>query len=163
MEKNNTCTNSCNNCIYLSRKEALVNECENAYCNKEKTIRLIEFRIPIGKDVKVPHWCPIKELDNIKIKLNKGKKLTNGEKKIMLMNHTPFIAWDDIKVNHIYHIPPLLGEQRKDVLVTWRGEYSCTFKNLSSGGNRIETIYPSTLESRFFVEHKLKKIEVEKK
>ena len=163
MEKNNTCTNTCTNCIHLVRREALTNESENVYCDKEKTIRLIEFRIPKGQDVKMPHWCPIEEANKIQVKIDKGEKLTNGEKKTMLMRHTPLISWEDIKVNDVYHIPPLLGQDRKDVLVTWKGEYSCTFKNLSKGKNTIETIYPSTVESRFFVKHKLKKIEIDRK
>ncbi len=161
MTQNNICNNNCNNCIHLARREAVTSkEFENVYCTKEKTIKLIEYRIKKDGDVKKPFWCPVEEIKKVKVKIENGEKLTNGEKKTMLMNHTPFIAWEDIEQDQIYHIPSLLGEKRKDVLVTWKGEYSCTFKNLTKGNNATETIYPSTLESRFFVKHKLKKVKV---
>ena len=159
MNNNSNCIGKCNDCIYFERREAIATETENVYCTKEKTLRLIEFRIPKGQDVKLPFWCPIEEARKIQLKLDNGEKLTDGEKKTLLMARKPFISWEEIEVNHIYHIPPLLGGKRKDVLVTWKGEYSCTFRNLSNEKNTVETIYPSTLESRFFVKHKLKKIE----
>ena len=160
--ENKDCKHCCNSCGFLLKRKTNYSDhnYNNVYCEKDERTKLIELSIKEGEDIKTPYWCPLLENAKIEEKIKEGQTLTMGEKRTILMQHKPFIAWDDIKVQQIYHIPPLLGEKRKDILVTWKGDYSCTFKDLSKNYNAIETIYPSTLMSRFFVEHKLKKVAV---
>lgn len=160
----NKCQRTCNNCSFITCRKSnySVYGSDNVYCNHDKSIRLIELGADMNKDIKSPEWCPIAEAQRITDKMNSGEKLTEGEKRTILMRHKPLIQWDDIKNDEIYHIPPLLGEKRRDVLVVWKGEYSCTIRDLSKNYNASETIYPSTLASRFFIKHKIKKIEIKK-
>lgn len=163
--ENKECNHCCNSCGYLVKRKNNYGDANysNLYCDKHNCIRLIELSVKDGSIVNTPDWCPIIKNEKIITKISEGKPLTIEEKKACLMKHQPFVAWDDIQPQHIYHIPPLLGEKRKDILVTWKGQYSCTFKDLTKNYNAIETIYPSTFMSRFFVEHKLKKVAMSEK
>lgn len=161
-ENKKECKNMCNKCGYLVRRKSNYgsDNSSNTYCDKTDSIRLIELSINDDEDIKTPDWCPLIEEKTIKQKINDGIKLSYGEKKAILMQHTPIIPWDEIEANQIYHIPPLLGEGRKDILVTWKGEYSCTCKDLTKNYSAFETFYPSTLMSRFLTKHKVKQVEV---
>lgn len=161
-ENKKDCKSTCNKCGYLVRRKSNYGSANssNTYCDKTDSIRLIELSVNDDEDITTPDWCPLIEEETIKQKINNGIKLSHGEKKAILMQHTPIISWDEIEANQIYHIPPLLGEKRKDILVTWKGEYSCTCKDLTKNYNAFETFYPSTLMSRFLTKHKVKQVEV---
>ena len=156
------CKFTCNNCPQLVTRKSNYGEegSLNAYCEEGRSIRLLELCTDLSKDIKSPSWCSKMESEKIKDKISKGEKLTDGEKRSVLMRHTPLVEWKDIEVNQIYHIPPLLGEKRRDILVTWRGEYSATFKDLTKSYKSTETMYPSTLIARFLVKHKIKNVKI---
>jgi hypothetical protein len=120
---------------------------------------LIELSIDDDADIKTPLWCPLKAEADITEKIKNGVPLSESEKKAILLRHIPIISWDEIEANQIYHIPSILGDKRRDILITWKGEYSCTFKDLSKNYSSVETFYPSTLMSRFLTKHKVKKVE----
>ena len=158
----------CNKCPNLMRRSSYAiggKERENVYCDHFQTSRMIELSLAVNQDIKQPDWCPIKQEINLKKKINDGIKLTDGEKRALLMERTPITCWDDIKFDTVYHIPPLLGEKRKDIVVTYKGQYSCTYrvlsKNASSG--TIDTFYPSSLMSRFLIPHKFASVKQIKK
>lgn len=161
-ENNKECRNTCNKCGFLVRRKSNYGPANssNTYCDKTDSIKLIELSINDDDDIKTPDWCPLIEEETVRRKIKDGIKLSYGEKKAILMRHAPLIAWDEIEANQIYHVPPLLGEKRKDILVTWKGEYSCTCKDLSKNYSAFETFYPSTLMSRFLTKHKVKQVEV---
>ena len=163
--QNSECKNTCNNCGFLLRRKSNYGgaDSSNIYCDKDSTSKLIELSVKDGEIIKSPHWCPIMEEKGVMDKIKNNIPLTNGEKRTLLMRHKPVISWDDIKQDEIYHIPPLLGEKRKDVLVTWKGKYSLTMKDLTKSYHSVETIYPSTLTSRFLIKHKIKNIEIKEK
>ena len=155
----------CNKCPnFLTRKSNYgENGSLNAYCEDGKTVRLLELSVDSAKEIKAPSWCVKAESEKARNKIQNGEKLTEGEKRSLLMRHQPIIEWKNIEANQIYHIPPLLGEKRKDILITWRGEYSATYKDLTKKYNATETMYPSTLQSKFLVKHKIKDIKVVEK
>lgn len=163
--ENKECVHCCNKCGFLLKRKTNYGSanCSNVYCDRDNATKLIELSVNDDELIKSPDWCPFVEEAAIKQKIKEGHNLTIGEKRALLMKHKPFIPWDEITPNTIYHIPPLLGEKRKDILVTWKGEYSCTFKDLTKNYNAIETIYPSTLMSRFIIKHKLKQVEMMEK
>ena len=72
------------------------------------------------------------------------------------------VAISDLKVNQIYHLPPLLsGDKRKDILITSKSQYSISYKILSEKTNyQINTFYPSSIEVKFLVPHKIMKVEI---
>jgi hypothetical protein len=153
---------TCNKCEFLLKRKTNYgsNTSSNVYCDINGILKLIEFSIKNDSDIKSPIWCPIKEETDITEKINNGEPLTENEKKAILFRHTPIIKWEEIEANQIYHIPSILGDKRRDILITWKGEYSCTFKDLSKNYSSVETFYPSTLMSRFLTKHKVKKVEL---
>ena len=155
----------CNNCKFLTCRKSnyTVYGEDNAYCEFDKTIRLIKLGTNKDKiDLDAPDWCPVAEEETLRQKIVNGDKLTEGEKRKLLMKMEPKTPWDEIQKDEIYHIPPLFGEKRRDVLITWKGEYSCSMRDLTKSYAATETIYPSTLTSRFLIKHKLKKVELAK-
>ena len=155
----------CDGCKHLVCRKSnySVYGSDNAYCEYEKTIRLITLNADKNKDkIETPDWCPILEEEKLRQKIVNGEKLTDGEKRKLLMRLKPSVKWDDIQKDEIYHIPPVLGEKRRDVIITWKGEYSCSLRDLSKTYVATETIYPSSLISRFLIKHKIKKVEVKK-
>ena len=164
-ENNKECKNTCNKCGFLLRRKSNYggDNSSNVYCDKDSVSKLIELSINNDEIIQSPHWCPLLEEKGIMDKIKNNVPLTNGDKRILLMRHKPIISWDEIEQNTIYHIPPLLGEKRKDVLVTWKGQYSLTMKDLTKSCHSVETIYPSTLTSRFLIKHKIKNIEIKDK
>ena len=66
------------------------------------------------------------------------------------------------KVNEIYHLPPLIsGDKRKDILITSKSQYSLSYKVLNEKTNyQINTYYPSSIEVKFLVPHKIMKFEI---
>jgi hypothetical protein len=160
IKKNIYISGLCNKCPNLTRRSSYTQqgqERDNVYCDHFQTTRLIEFSMSTNQDIKFPDWCPIKKEMEIKEKMKNGIKLTDGEKRALMMERKPLVAWDDIETNVLYHIPPLLGEPRKDILVTYKGQYSCSYKNLSSKAKypSIETFYPSSLMTKFLFKNKL--------
>ena len=155
----------CNKCPKLTRRASYTmqgQERDNVYCEHFQTTRLIELSMVANQDVKQPDWCPIKKEMEIKEKMKNGIKLTEGEKRTLMMERKPLTEWDEIETNVIYHIPPLLGEPRKDILITYKGQYSCSYKNISSNAKypSIETFYPSSLMTKFLFKHKFKKVKM---
>jgi hypothetical protein len=117
-------------------------------------MRMVDMSVSPTAIIEAPSWCPLlKETE---------KKATSGvlsyqEKVDLLMKFKPQIAWDDIKENHVYHIPKLPGEERKDIVITRKSTYSCSYKKIGDKyKNTTYTIYPSSLMVRFMVEHKIK-------
>lgn len=43
---------------------------------------------------------------------------------------SPITKWENVIVNHIYHIPPVLGLSRRDVLVTSKTDTELSFKRV---------------------------------
>jgi hypothetical protein len=156
------CKEICNKCGFLLKRKTNYGSTKssNVYCDKNDILKLIELSINDDEDIKTPLWCPLKAEADVAEKIKNGTPLTEGEKKAILLRHTPIISWDEIEANQIYHIPAILGDKRKDILITWKGEYSCTFKDLSKNYSAVETFYPSTLMSRFLTKHKVKKVEL---
>ena len=155
----------CNKCPKLTRRSSYTlqgQERDNVYCDHFQTTRLIELSMQTNADINQPDWCPIKKELELKEKMKNGVKLTEGEKRSLMMERKPLTDWDDIETNVVYHIPPLLGEPRKDIVVTYKSQYSCSYKNLSSTTkySSIETFYPSSLMTRFLFKHKFKKVKM---
>ena len=58
------------------------------------------------------------------------------EKGNVLREIPHFIPWKDVKVHSLYHIPPLLTEDRMDVLITDKNDKEATF--IIVGSNNLE-------------------------
>lgn len=128
----------------------------NLSCEHEKGNRIVEVSVNEGNFVQKPTWCPLKTTSSVATSSNKkNESLSYQEKLELLKNMKPLMKWEDIKVNKIYHVPQIPGEERKDIIITHKNDYSCTYKVIDSSYNISYTIFPSTLMSKFLVEHKI--------
>ena len=123
------------------------------YCTHHDMMRLVDMSISPTAVIEAPSWCPLE-----KLKKNKENGVLSYQDKVdLLMKFQPRIAWDDIKENQVYHVPKLPGEERKDIVITRKSAYSCSYKTIGDKyKNTTYTIYPSSLIVRFMVEHKIK-------
>lgn len=127
------------------------------YCGHGEMMRMVDMSISPTAIVEAPSWCPLAKLQEKLSKVSKGETLTYQEKVDVLVKMSPRVAWDDIKENAVYHIPKLPGEERKDIVITRKSNFSCSFKVIGDKHeNTIYTLYPNTLMSKFLVEHKIK-------
>ena len=123
--------------------------------------------------ITIPSWCPMglktktTALATTEASKNETKKvLTWMEKKNLWEKITPICKWEDIKVNDIYHVPPVLDEKRKDIIITNKTDFSFQYKHLSKTKSNatscIYTVYKTGYWWKFMCKHKLKKIEMVK-
>lgn len=150
-------TNTCNFCkdSEISKFDTTFDSRYNIYCCHEGK-KIVDVSVKPKHYIECPDWCPKK--------INKRKTMTYQEKIEQLKKIQPFVKWDDIKENQVYHIPQIPGEERKDIIIISKHESYCTYKILNSTFTNVSyTIYPHTLLSRFLVPHKIQKIQVIRK
>lgn len=159
MGKQNVLTkiNYCNNCMHSDFYPSKINgdKHNNWYCTALTPCKLIELSVKKDDNVEIPLWCPNSYCNNNKqIKNNYVDKIKMWEK------IEPIIQWDNIKANTIYHVPPVLNEKRKDILVISKSSFSITYRELyknKPSSSMISTIYKTNIWWKFMSEHKLKK------
>ena len=107
--------NACEHCHRVKVESELYQDRCNFVCKFYAQSQLVEMVTQKGTLVKKPSWCP---LDSQYKKVSQEpKKKTAYEIKEALKNVKSITTWDDIKVNQIYHLPPLVeGDKRKDIL-----------------------------------------------
>lgn len=154
-------TKYCNSCEHCSKHkiESVIYEDRcNYYCKYGGRNSMIEMTTTKDALVNKPNWCPIVQVAQIKEKKDK----TPYEIKEALRSIKAFTKWEDIKVNEIYHLPPLVeGDKRKDIIITSKSQYFMNYKVLNSSNSySVNTFYPSSLEVKFLVPHKLMKFEI---
>ncbi len=150
----------CNNCKFANChviKSEIYDERKNWYCAHGKTKVLIDLTTEKDELISAPSWCPI-NVSKPKIE----KTYSVGEMREMLKSVKSITTWEDLKVNEIYHLPPLIsGDKRKDILITSKSQYSLSYKVLNEKTNyQINTYYPSSIEVKFLVPHKIMKFEI---
>lgn len=166
---------SCNKCSCSICKET---DCShgtlnNWYCNSKNVKRIIEMSVLSTAEISIPSWCPM-GLYNKKSTISTTettrqetkKELTWMEKKNMWESIKPICEWDNIKINEVYHVPPVLSEKRKDIIVTSKTDFSFQYRHLSATKTEqnacIYTVYKTACWWKFMSKHKLKKIELVK-
>lgn len=133
----------------------------NWYCRTGDVKRIIDMSVLSTKTIDIPNWCPMGLKKKEETKPMK-KELTYAEK-MRMWEAIELRKWEDIKPNTVYHVPPVLSEKRKDILVTTKTEFSFTYRLLDKNkptSSAFYTIYKSNIWWKFMSEHKLKKIEV---
>ena len=143
--KNKTC-NFCQN-AFVSKIDCTAEYRYNIYCKHSGNLRMIDVSVPNKAFVEIPEWCPIQK--------NGDVNLTHSEKLSRLRSMQPFIKWEDIKENTIYHIPQLPGDERKDIFITSKTATSCQYKIVNDSPRIIYTLYPSTLAAKLLIKNKI--------
>lgn len=130
--------------------------------------RSIEMSCVDTKKINSPYWCPFKG-KMVKTAIGEATTVTEPkpfkdlpymERREKWLKVKVLSTWETIKENEIYHIPPINGEERKDILVTYKSSYSLSYRNLNKPNSLVETMYPSSLNVNFFVKHKIKEFKL---
>lgn len=157
----------CNNCKHATChiiKSDIYEERKNWYCGHGKTKVLLDLTTEKDKLIYAPDWCPLakEQSSNGANDYKVTYKSTPYEIRDQLKKVKGFSSWDDIKVNQVYHLPPLLdGDKRRDILITAKSQYNMSYKVLNDNCSyQINTFYPSSLEVKFLVPHKIMHIEI---
>lgn len=137
----------------------------NWYCEVNSTDwRALEISAPKGTMVVKPYWCP-------KANKNTGESTTRSSApsspitpNAALANVKPMTPWDEIKVNQIYHIPPMFNLERQDILIKSITKASLNYvvleKNKPVTHNAQRVLYPTMQLAKFLVPHKNLKVEI---
>ena len=156
---------SCNDCPYSQCREAgsYGGNLYNWYCNTEHVKRIIDMSVLANKTLEVPKWCPMGCYRNVKSEEKPTKKVLTYAEKRELWESIPLICkWEDIKISDVFHVPPVLDEKRKDVLITNVSDFSFQYrlidKDKKCTSQATYTVYKSAIWWKFMVKHKIIKI-----
>lgn len=148
----------CENCAFGSCGGSMSSNAlwTNYKCVYHGTARYVA-KTDLIKETNRPHWCPLN-----------ARKTTNEnmdyyEKRRLWEKMKPVMTWEDIHEGVVYHIPPYLGEQRYDIIVTTKTSASINYKRLNSTNDKlVYTAYKESDIVRKMVPHMIKKIEVKR-
>lgn len=163
----NKCTN-CKDCHYAFAALSddnddlafIENDYEDWYCN-HPSLHSQKFILDFVSrqyepTITPPDWCP-------HLKKEVKMKKTYHERHQILKNHDGNITWEDIKVGKIYHLPPVGNEERCDLLVISKSDFSMTCKKLDIKNPNLSVIktFYKTIDYcyKFLSEHKLYDLE----
>lgn len=62
--------------------------------------------------------------------------------------------WEDIKENEIYHIPPLITLERRDLHILSKNGNSAVYVRVGDKEKKERTLYDSSVFARFLVKRK---------
>lgn len=131
-------TKYCNGCPFVEiRPLNKANVFSNWFCAYHKiksegetqNIKLIDFKIEQGMFVPSPSFCP-KE---------KKRNLTPKEREKLWKSIKPLNKFEDVEEGCIYHIPPVNGKPRKDIIVIRK--YIKTFEYKLYGSKDTSSYY----------------------
>ena len=146
-----SCVEYCDNCEFCKRVPKSSGYYFDTYCThgKSKDDDISEFKLIQSwtfetSKVYKPVYCPKNKKKTLPINYNQWKMIR------------PMVKWDDIKVGRVYHVPPVNGEKRMDVMVTTKSQYMINVRVLKgpSTGTTI-SFYPESLRPKFFIENKI--------
>jgi len=62
--------------------------------------------------------------------------------------------WDEIKANEVYHVPPLISLERRDLLILTKDGKKVTYKRIGDTEQKERTMYDSSVFARFLVKRR---------
>ena len=144
----------CNGCPFVEiRPLNKHNLYTNWFCayhkmrGKTQNIKLIDFKVENGRFVETPSFCPKGEYK--RMKASEREKLWKAIK--------PLTNFEDIEEGYVYHIPPVNGQSRKDIVVVRKYLRTFEYKLYNSQDNASYYIYDDDIVFKFM--SKIKKIE----
>ena len=119
--------------------------------------RTIDFKVNVGHLVRRPYWCPLLEKKTDTVQKKRFSDLPRYEQEKYWEKIKPITTFKDIKEHKWYHIPPINGKKRTDVLVIAKYRYSIQVRE--KGKNFLDTdfIRDNSLEIKFMSEIKTPK------
>lgn len=85
------------------------------------------------------------------MKINDFKDNFNKKVKMLfiLQKSKGICKWDEIKVGKIYHMPPIGGASRDDILILSKDKYRITYEKLTHKDGLILTLYKTDVAVKF--------------
>ena len=62
--------------------------------------------------------------------------------------------WEDIEVNHIYHIAPIISLERRDVLILSKTADEATYKRVDGNDDKEGKMHRTSVFARFMIKRK---------
>lgn len=62
--------------------------------------------------------------------------------------------WEDIEVNHIYHIAPIITLERRDVLILSKTADEATYKRVDGSDDKEGKMHRTSVFARFMIKRK---------
>lgn len=81
-------------------------------------------------------------------------KRTAQELKEELQKLPHMTLWNDVHAGEIYHIPPILGLERRKVLILTKSGNDATYKRVDDGDKSERKMHKSSVFARFLVKEK---------
>ena len=165
--KKKTMEEYCNGCgnVICNMVKSSNGERFNWYCEiNNSEWRSLEISAPKGTLVVKPHWCP-KAMKNSGESATRTTSTTNKPltPESAMADVKPITPWESIKVNQIYHLPPMFNLPRRDILIKSINKTCLNYVILEHGktaGNAQHVLYPSMQLAKFIVPHKNLKVEL---
>jgi hypothetical protein len=83
-----------------------------------------------------------------------AKKLTISNLKNFAANIRRVTPWDDIEINSVYHIPPLITLERRDVIIVNKNENTATYRRVGDKDKTDHTMFRTSVFAKFLVKQK---------
>lgn len=83
-----------------------------------------------------------------------GKERTIKSCKKELQQITHHIKWEDLEINKVYHVPPIITLNRMDIVILSKDNDTITFKEVGSSKNEESKMHKTSILSRFLVRKK---------
>lgn len=62
--------------------------------------------------------------------------------------------WEDVEVNRIYHISPIISLERRDIIITSKGENEATYKRVDNDDEKEGKMHRTSVFARFLIKRK---------
>jgi hypothetical protein len=76
------------------------------------------------------------------------------ELKAELQKIKSITPWEEIEVNRIYHIAPIISLERRDVLITSKDTDEATYKRVDTNDEKEGKMHRTSVFARFLVKRK---------
>ena len=76
------------------------------------------------------------------------------ELKTELQKIKSITPWEEIEVNRIYHIAPIISLERRDVLITSKGTDEATYKRVDTDDEKEGKMHRTSVFARFLVKRR---------
>lgn len=62
--------------------------------------------------------------------------------------------WDDVKVNTVYHIPPIITLERRDIIILGKDQDEATYMRVDGGDSKEGKLHRTSVFARFLIQKK---------
>lgn len=64
------------------------------------------------------------------------------------------MPWSEIKPNEVYHVPPIISLERRDLYIISKKEDTATYRRIGDAENKERVMHETSVFARFLVKKK---------